>query len=222
MPIPNDKQGAVIPGAAPSVDTLIKVINKINPATADVEVALAAQALALFLQNQLGDLAFESDVPHPKQIRVLTAGNYTLPADASAVLIEASGGGGGSTNDEPNNGDGNTGGNTTVTNSTRGIAITAPGGLGGSRNATTGNDTGNAGGDFIAKAGAAGGAAPSRRYGSEDTQTGVAGHAGGVVTAFFTNIQGSETLTIQYGAGGAGVSSNGARGEPGWVKITVW
>ena len=235
MPIPNDNQNAVIPGAALSVNTLTKLLNKIDPDNADVEVALAAQALALFLQNQLGAPAFEAEIPtQPKDVRVLTAGNYTIPQGATAVLIEASGAGGGGAG--VTGGDrgriyaGDNGGNTRVVLASRQINITALGGAGGgggnSGSRTPGSlaRSGSTGGDVINKAGACGGEGGNHGSNNDWRWTGQEGHPGAVVTLFNTDVIGGDTLAITYGAGGSGgiASTHGRPGEPGWVRITIW
>ena len=175
------------------------------------------------LQTQINNIA-----GYPQVITVLTSGSsYTIPSDAQAILIKASGGGGGgsvwrfSGNAAAN---GSAGSDTTVSNSTLGISITAKGGNRGIV-ATSGLSdflTGDSGGDVQEGSGAAGGSSYKDNF---DVDMGD-GRPANLVTKYVTGSNvGGETLTISIGAGGAGGSAGGAtaaNGASGYIEITVW
>ena len=214
MTIPADNKGANIAGAAPSTNTFTEILNKIDPAEDGVEIANAVHAMALFLDQQLESSAFNAPViQHPRDVRVLTAGNYQIPVDVVAILIEASGGGGGGSGASTLGGNG---GDTLVVNATAGINILAPGGFGGDpRGPNDARSAGARGGDFLTKSGAAGGATSS--------DTGHEGQSGGTVTRFLASDDVSgQTLNITYGARGARAGNGTTAGQPGYVKITIW
>jgi hypothetical protein len=178
---------------------------------------------------------------YPLDIRVLTSGtSYTIPANAQAILIKASGGGGGgSVHANPATGGlglnsvtaGGDGGTTTVTNATLSIGITAPGGPHGT-NMGSGADTTNwftnvgsaaAGGDIFYNAGASGGRTTTNNFdgGSQDGGNGV------VVQTYVTGASvGGEVLTYALGAGGTATTLGGSiqpeAGRAGYIEIWVW
>ena len=188
------------------------------------------------VQTQINNIA-----GYPQVITTLTSGtSYTIPSDAQAILIRASGGGGGgSVHANPGTGGlgtnsvtlGGDGGTTTVTNSTLGIAITAKGGPNGTNlgsDAGTGNwftnvGSGSTGGDVFYNVGASGGRSTTNNFdgGLSDGGNGV------VVQKYVTgNNVGGQTLSYSLGAGGTATSSGGSiqpePGRGGFIEITVW
>ena len=177
------------------------------------------------IQTQLNNTS-----SYPVAIRVLTSGNYTIPAGAKAVMVRASGGGGGGAG-RGSGGHmypGSHGGDTTVTNSTLGISVTAKGGQRGNDDesgAGAAARTGSSGGDILYKAGAAGGSTVFAGNNVGDVVGGYDGHPGSLVTKYVTSASaGGEVLTISYGSGGNGYNGtqDGAKGENGYVEIWVW
>ena len=175
------------------------------------------------IQTQIDGIA-----GYPQVITILTSGtSYTIPSDARAILIKASGGGGGgsvwrfSGNAAAA---GVAGSDTTVSNSTLGISITAKGGNRGIV-ATQGLSdflTGDSGGDVQEGSGAAGGSSHKDNF---DVDMGD-GRPANLVTKYVTGSNvGGETLTISIGAGGAGGTAgglSGANGASGYIELTIW
>jgi hypothetical protein len=165
---------------------------------------------------------------YPQVITIRTSGDYTIPSDAKAILIKASGAGGSGAVKHGNNSSatGNAGTATTVVNSTLSIDISAAGGLRGEQptglNSQYQNQAGSPTGDVIRGSGAQGG----RPRNSEFDVSAYEGLNGNLVQQYITgtSIQG-ETLTISYGTGGAGVTASGLTsedGQDGFVEIIVW
>ncbi len=180
------------------------------------------------VQTQINNIA-----GYPQVITILTSGNYSIPSDAQAIMIRASGGGGGGTTLFASGGglgtaDGTDGGSTTVSNSTLSISITATGGR--AAHYTTSNIStrdvisGSTGGDVIVGAGAAGGRSTAGQGGNftYDGPPSVATKAQVVHKYVTGNSVGGETLTISYGAAGAAGNSNSTAGQAGYVEIWVW
>ncbi len=180
------------------------------------------------VQTQINNIA-----GYPQVITILTSGNYSIPSDAQAIMIRASGGGGGGTTLFASGGglgtaDGSDGGSTTVSNSTLSISITATGGR--AAHYTTSNIStrdvisGSTGGDVIVGAGAAGGRSTAGQGGNftYDGPPSVATKAQVVHKYVTGNSVGGETLTISYGAAGAAGNSNSTAGQAGYVEIWVW
>ena len=169
------------------------------------------------IQTQLNNVS-----GYPLDVRVLTGGNYTIPAGAKAVLIKASGaGGGGSYHIYPTSGgSGGTGGTTTVTNGTLGISVVATGGGAGhySGAGVAPFVGGSSGGDIQLGAGAAGGDS----YKANWDISAHAGRSGNQVTKYVQSASvGGQTLSITYGAGGT-AGSSASSGAAGFVEIWVW
>jgi hypothetical protein len=165
---------------------------------------------------------------YPQVITIRTSGNYTIPSNAKAILIRASGAGGSGAVRHGNNSaaNGNAGTATTVVNTTLSINISAVGGLGGEQPTSLdhkySDQVASATGDTIRGAGAQGG----RPRNSEFDISAYEGLNGALVQQYITgsSIQ-SEVLTISYGTGGAGVTASGLTsedGQDGFVEITVW
>lgn len=172
-----------------------------------------------------GNLSFNS--MYPQSIVVQTGGDYTIPATAQAIFIKASGGGGGGEGVQATQSDalgpGGNGGDTTVTNSTLSIAITAKGGYGGG--VSTSPQSGSTGGIVRTRQGSYGGIGGHAATGF-DNFTGRNGQEATAVQKYITGTNiGGETLTISYGAAGAGNTSKtsaGGDGGAGYVEIWVW
>ncbi len=180
------------------------------------------------VQTQINNIA-----GYPQVITILTSGNYSIPSDAQAIMIRASGGGGGGTTLFASGGglgtaDGTDGGSTTVSNSTLSISITATGGRAAhyttSDISTRDVISGSTGGDVIVGAGAAGGRSTAGQGGNftYDGPPSVATKAQVVHKYVTGNSVGGETLTISYGAAGAAGNSNSTAGQAGYVEIWVW
>ena len=177
------------------------------------------------LQTQINNIA-----GYPQVVTVKTSGSsYTIPSDAQAVLIRASGGGGGGATWANPGGNvaysGGDGGSTTVTNSTLSISITAVGGQGGKSVGQDGyrNQTGSSGGDVLTGYGAPGGRAATNQYDVAPTS----GQNGDLVVKYVTGSNvGGETLSFSLGAGGTSTDISGYvtgdEGLGGFVEITVW
>jgi hypothetical protein len=177
------------------------------------------------LQTQINNIA-----GYPQVVTVKTSGSsYTIPSDAQAVLIRASGGGGGGATWANPGGNvsysGGDGGTTTVTNSTLSISITAVGGQAGKPVGQDGyrSQTGSSGGDVLTGYGAPGGRASTNQYDVAPTS----GQNGDLVVKYVTgNNVGGETLSFSLGAGGTstdiGGYVTGDEGLGGFVEITVW
>ena len=169
------------------------------------------------IQTQLNNVS-----GYPLDVRVLTGGNYTIPAGAKAVLIKASGaGGGGSYHIYPTSGgSGGTGGTTYVTNGTLGISVVATGGGAGhySGAGVAPFVGGSSGGDIQLGAGAAGGDS----YKANWDISAHGGRSGNQVTKYVQSASvGGQTLSITYGAGGT-AGSSASPGAGGFVEIWVW
>ena len=184
----------------------------------------------LLQTNGSGALSFTNAVnPYPQVITLLTSGtSYTIPSDAKAILIKASGGGGsgGSSQFSGNHTtNGNTGGQTTVSNSTLGINMVVKGGNSG-RGSTGGTATvltGDSGLNGVIRAGGAAGGHPGMNNFDISCSFGGNGNLGFVYLTG-TNL-GGEVLTYSIGAGGAGAtagSTTSAPGQNGYIEITVW
>jgi len=177
------------------------------------------------LQTQINNIA-----GYPQVVTVKTSGSsYTIPSDAQAVLIRASGGGGGGATWANPGGNvsysGGDGGSTTVTNSTLSISITAVGGQAGNPVGQDGyrSQTGSSGGDVLTGYGAPGGRASTNQYDVAPTS----GQNGDLVVKYVTgNNVGGETLSFSIGAGGTSTDISGYvtgdEGLGGFVEITVW
>ena len=162
---------------------------------------------------------------YPQVITILTSGTtYTLPANAQAVLIKASGGGGGGAHRYSSNAasNGGTGGTTTVTNSTLGISISAPGGLGGEQpegKTHEYNDYSGSGGDVLKGKGATG----ARHTGNNFDITPSDGMNGCLVQKFVSGSSvAGQTLTYSVGGGGSAPSGASTGGEPGYIELWIW
>ena len=193
------------------------------------------------IQTQLNtlDTTVSNIAGYPQVITLLTSGSsYTIPSDAQAVLIRASGGGGGgSVHANPGTGglgtnsytQGNAGGTTTVTNSALGISISATGGargtVGGSATTSQWRTASTAsGGDIYYNKGATGGRTTGNHY---DVRAQEAGN-GNVVQKYVTGSQvAGKVLSYSLGAGGAGGSNSGGSiqpedGQGGYVELIIW
>lgn len=231
----NAKQ-ATITGAATTIDDTDLTVSRTLVSDSSGKVAVSAvtstelgylDGVTSNIQTQINNVA-----GYPQVITILTSGNYSIPSNAQAIMIRASGGGGGGTQLYGSGGglginQGSDGGSTTVTNSTLSIAITATGGNSGlwtGDMSTHGVISGSTGGDVLVGAGAAGGRS-TKGNGGNFTYDGPASTStyGNVVHKYVTgNSVGGETLTISYGAAGAAGSSSATAGQAGYVEIWVW
>lgn len=175
-----------------------------------------------------GSMTWTTINVYPQVITIKTSGNYTIPSNAQAILIKASGAGGSGAVRHDNNtaANGNDGGATTVVNSTISVDISAAGGKGGEQPSSLDNkysdQAASTTGDTIRGAGAQGG----RPRNSEFDISAYEGLNGALVQQYVTgsSIQG-ETLTITYGTGGTGVTASGLtseNGQNGFVELWVW
>lgn len=222
----------------------IDIFNSSGTKIIDLQVASQATAEAgtnnteLMTPLRVSQSIAANAVSYPQVITVKTSGNYTIPSNAQAVLIKASGGGGGgavvgSRDNSTYSDAGDDGGNTTVSNATLSISVTADGGKGGAgtNGATTAQSGTSTGGDIIVAGGAFGGHGHfNQRNSVSGTISAEDGYAGDMVVKYVTGASvGGETLTISYGSGGAGGSvSDGiaaytaSNGQAGYVEIWVW
>ena len=176
-----------------------------------------------------GSFSWTTISSYPQVITILTSGSsYTIPSDAQAVLIRASGaGGGGAVRDDGNaSSNGGAGGATTVSNSTLSINISATGGLGGQQSENHSNNynqmaTSPTGTTLKAK-----GAQGSRAHGDEPDRSPYEGLNGNLVQQYVTGSNvGGEVLTISIGSGGTGGSAAGETaqdGQDGYIELTIW
>ena len=210
-------------------------------AEANLDVSGTGTAGQAVVSDGSGAFEFSTISSYPQVITTLTSGtSYTIPANAQAILIKASGGGGGgSVHANPATGGlglnsvtvGGDGGTTTVTNATLSIGITAPGGPNGtnmSSDAGTSNWFTNvgsaaAGGDIFYNAGASGGRTTTNNFdgGREDGGRGV------VVQTYVTGASvGGEVLTYALGAGGTATTNGGSiqpeAGRAGYIELWIW
>lgn len=208
----------------------LNIMDGITATTAEINYT---DGVTSNIQTQIDNIS-----SYPQVITVLTSGNYSIPSDANAVLIKASGGGGGGAaqalRDNGNNSDnGDDGGNTTVTNTTLSIAITADGGKGGVRttSATTAQSGTSTGGDVLVQGGAFGGHGHYfQRNSAQGLESVERGYNADLVVKYVTGSNvGGETLTISYGSGGTGGSTSdglgtvtASNGQAGYVEIWVW
>ena len=176
------------------------------------------------IQTQIDGIA-----GYPQVITLLTSGtSYTIPSDAQAILIKASGGGGsgGSSQFSGNHTtNGQQGGQTTVSNGTLGLSMVVMGGASGrgSTGGTASVITGDSGLHGVLRGGGAAGGAPGMN--NFDISCSFGGNANlGFVYLTGTNL-GGEVLTYSLGAGAAGAtagSTTSAPGQGGYLEITVW
>jgi len=216
----------------------IDVLNSSGTKIIDLDVASQATAEAgtnnteLMTPLRVAQSIAANAVSYPQVITVKTSGNYTIPSNAVAVLIRASGGGGGGTTLFQSGGGlgenlGSDGGSTTVTNSTLGISVTATGGRRGDYLTSGSVDdviSGSTGGDVLVGNGAAGGRSRAGQ-GGNFTYDGppTAATSGNVVQKYVTGDSvGGQTLTVSYGAAGSAGDSNSTAGQAGYIEITVW
>lgn len=175
-----------------------------------------------------GSMTWSTINVYPQVITIKTSGNYTIPSNAQAILIKASGAGGSGAVRHDNNtaATGNDGGATTVVNSTLSVDISAAGGKGGEQPTSLdhkySDQAASTTGDTIRGAGAQGG----RPRNSEFDISAYEGLNGALVQQYVTgsSIQ-NETLTITYGTGGTGVTASGLtseNGQDGFVELWVW
>lgn len=175
-----------------------------------------------------GTMTWGTIAGYPQVVTIKTSGNYTIPSNAQAILIKASGAGGSGAVRHGNNSaaTGNAGTATTVVNSTLSVDISAAGGLGGEQPTSLDNkysdQASSPTGDTVRGAGAQGG----RPRNSEFDISAYEGLNGALAQQYVTgsSIQ-SEVLTISYGTGGAGVSASGLtseNGQNGFVELWVW
>ena len=231
----NAKQ-ATITGAATTIDDTNLTASRALVSDSSGKVAVSAvtstelsylDGVTSNLQTQINNVG-----GYPQVITIVTSGNYSIPSNAQAIMIRASGGGGGGTHVFGSGGglgvtNGTDGGSTTVTNSTLSIAMTATGGRAGryeTNMSTFDVITGSTGGDVLVGAGSAGGRS-TKGDGGNYTYDGPASTStyGNVVHKYVTgNNVGGETLTISYGAAGAAGSSSATAGQAGYVEIWVW
>lgn len=223
----------------------IDVLDSSGTKIIDLQIATQATAEAgtnnteLMTPLRVKQSIAENAVSYPQVITLLTSGSsYTIPSDAQAVLIRASGGGGGgSVHANPGTGglgnnsytQGSAGGTTTVTNSTLGISISA---TGGSRGTVGGSSTtsqwrtasASSGGDIYYNKGATGGRTTGNNF---DVSRQEAGN-GNVVQKYVTGASvAGQVLSYSLGAGGAGGSDSGGSiqpedGQSGYVELTIW
>ena len=186
-----------------------------------------------------GSMSWGSVNVYPQAITVLTTGtSYTIPSNARAILIKASGGGGGgAVHANPAIGglatnsftQGDPGDATTVTNTTLGISINAPGGsrgsVGGSMTTSqwhTNQGTAS-GGDVFWNHGASGGRTTGNNFDNSQED----GAKGCLVQKYVTGSNvGGEVLTYSLGAGGNSTNSGGSRqpedGQNGYLELWIW
>ena len=210
-------------------------------AEANLDVSGSGTAGQAVVSDGSGAFEFSTISSYPQVITTPTSGtSYTIPANAQAILIKASGGGGGgSVHANPNTGGlglnsvtlGSDGGTTTVTNATLSISITAPGGPHGT-NMSSDSDTTNwfttvgstaAGVDIFYNAGASGGRTTTNNFdgGREDGGRGV------LVQTYVTGASvGGEVLTYAIGAGGTATTDGGSiqpeAGRDGYIELWIW
>ena len=216
----------------------IDILDSTGSKIIDLQVASQATAEAgtnnteLMTPLRVAQSISANAVSYPQVITVKTSGNYTIPSDAVAVLIRASGGGGGGTTLFGSGGglgqnNGTDGGSTTVTNATLGISITATGGRHGEYITSGSVDdviAGSTGGDVLVGQGAAGGRSRAGA-GGNFTYDGppMPATSGNLVHKYVTGANvGGETLTISYGAAGTAGDSSSTAGQAGYVEIWVW
>ena len=176
------------------------------------------------IQTQINGIA-----GYPQVITLLTSGtSYTIPSDAQAILIKASGGGGsgGSSQFAGNHtSNGQQGGQTTVSNSTLGISMVVMGGASG-RGSTGGTATvitGDSGVNGVLRGGGAAGGAPGMNNFDISCSFGGNGNLGYLYLK--SSSIGGEVLTYSLGAGGAAAtagSTTSAPGQDGYIELTIW
>jgi hypothetical protein len=210
-------------------------------AEANLDVSGTGTAGQAVVSDGSGAFEFSTISSYPQVITTLTSGtSYTIPANAQAILIKASGGGGGgSVHANPATGGlglnsvtvGGDGGATTVTNSTLSISITAPGGPHGT-NMGAGADTTNwftnvgsssTGGDIFYNAGASGGRTTTNNFDGQSQD----GGNGVLVQKYVTGASvGGEVLTYALGAGGTATTNGGSiqpeAGRDGYIELWIW
>lgn len=176
-----------------------------------------------------GSFSWTTSVSYPQVITILTSGSsYTIPSDAQAVLIRASGaGGGGAVRDDGNaSSNGGTGGATTMTNSSLSINISASGGLGGQQSEGHSNNynqmaTSPTGTTLKAK-----GAQGSRAHGDEPDRSPYEGLNGHLVQQYVTGSSvAGKVLAYSLGSGGTGGSAAGEtaqNGQSGTIELWIW
>jgi hypothetical protein len=186
-----------------------------------------------------GTMTWGTIAGYPQVITVLTTGtSYTIPSNAKAILIRASGGGGGgAVHANPAIGglgtntytQGDPGDPTTVTNTTLGISINAPGGsrgsVGGSMTTSqwhTNQGTAS-GGDVFWNHGASGGRTTGNNFDNSQED----GAKGCLVQKYVTGSNvGGEVLTYSLGDGGNSTNSGGTRqpedGQNGYLELWIW
>ena len=216
----------------------IDILNSSGTKIIDLQVASQATAEAGTNNTELmtplrTKQAIDQAPSYPKSINVYTTGtSVTLPSDAVAVLIRASGAGGGGTELYQSGGglgqnQGGNGGDTTVTNSTLSISVTAKGGYRGQylTSGTVGDVSGSSsGGDVSRNVGAAGGVSRAGN-GGNFTYDGppMPARQGDVVQKYVTGSNvGGETISYTLGAGGTAGSASVTAGQGGFIEIWVW
>lgn len=172
----------------------------------------------------------------PQVVTTLTSGSsYTVPSNAIAIYVRASGGGGGggkrtsgSGGDEDTYGSGSAGGDTTISNSSISLAITAKGGAAGSFafSGLAGGSSASPGGSVRQGQGAEGGR--GRQDGSHSTsaRADANGKPAALASVYIkSSTVGGKVLTYSIGAGGAASSSAGSgaeTGQDGFIELWIW
>jgi len=170
----------------------------------------------------------------PQVVTTLTSGSsYTVPSNAIAIYIRASGGGGGGGVQTPGQGDndptypsGGAGGDTTISNGALSLSITAKGGTAGQRG-FSGITGGSTGGSVQAGKGAEGGQGRTGSGGSNITSyPTMSGKPGSLVSTYIkSSTVGGKVLTYSVGAGGAAATGQfltAEAGQPGFIEIWIW
>jgi len=170
----------------------------------------------------------------PQVVTTLTSGSsYTVPSNAIAIYIRASGGGGGGGVQTPGQGDndpqypsGGTGGDTTISNGALSLSITAKGGTAGQKT-FSGITGGSTGGSVQAGKGAEGGQGRTGSGGSNITSyPTMNGKSGSLVSTYIkSSTVGGKVLTYSVGAGGAAATGQfltAEAGQPGFIELWIW
>ena len=172
----------------------------------------------------------------PQVVTTLTSGSsYTVPSNAIAIYVRASGGGGGggkktsgTGDDDPVYASGTAGGDTTISNSSISLAITAKGGAAGSFafSGLTGGSSASPSGSVQTGRGAEGGRGRRDGSASLSADADANGKPAALASVYIkSSTVGGKVLTYSIGAGGAGATSQGAAaeaGQPGFIELWIW
>lgn len=170
----------------------------------------------------------------PQVVTTLTSGSsYTVPSNAIAIYVRASGGGGGggkrtSVGEDYLYANGTAGGDTTISNSSISLAITAKGGTAGSFafSGLAGGSSASPSGSVQTGRGAEGGRGRQDGTASISARADANGKPAALASVYIkSSTVGGKVLTYSIGAGGAGATSAGAAaeaGQPGFIELWIW